>query len=119
MFVRTLAESIKFVAGDNTVLRELLNPLKDPLAIKYSLAHAVLSPGQTSTLHRLKSSEVYFILAGTGRMYIDQESRIVNVGDTIYIPPLSSQKIENIGENKLEFICIVDPAWKAEDEVLL
>jgi len=31
----------------------------------------------------------------------------------------SKQCIENIGKNELKFLCIVDPAWKHEDETIL
>lgn len=34
----------------------------------------------------------------------------------IYIPPHSKQFIENNGSVNLKFLCIVDPAWKPEDE---
>jgi len=37
----------------------------------------------------------------------------------IYIPPNSVQRIKNIGPNDLIFLCIVDPAWKPEDEELV
>jgi mannose-6-phosphate isomerase-like protein (cupin superfamily) len=37
-------------------------------------------------------------------------------GNTIYIPPDTRQYIHNSGRIDLKFICIVDPAWKEEDE---
>ena len=85
----------------------------------YSLAHARLGPGEASRPHRLKtSSEVYFILEGRGRMEIDGESAKVGPGMAIYIPPGSTQHIENRGDGPLAFLCIVHPSWKKEDEVL-
>lgn len=29
------------------------------------------------------------------------------------------QYLENTGKNNLKFLCIVDPAWKKEDEAIL
>jgi mannose-6-phosphate isomerase-like protein (cupin superfamily) len=94
----------------------LLHPDKAELALRYSLAHAVLHPGKTSQLHSLRTSEVYYILEGIGRMHINDETEIVTPGQAIYIPPHAKQYIENIGTTDLKFLCIVDPTWRKEDE---
>ena len=119
MLIRSLKDCPEFVAGDQTKLREMLHPDKGDLELQYSLAHATLAPGMISTLHQLKSSKVYYILSGRGRMEIDGESREVKSGDTVYIQPNASQRIEAFGEEKLVFLCIVCPAWRAEDEIVL
>ena len=119
MLVRHLNDCQEFIAGDHTRLRELLHPDKQEVAINYSLAHAVLAPGETSTAHRLKSTEVYYILSGRGLMNINDKSRETEPGDAIYIPPEALQSIKNIGSEPLTFICIVDPAWQPEDEIVM
>lgn len=116
MLVRHLSECVEFTAGDNCRLREILHPDKEPLALRYSLAHAVVKPGDTTWKHRLVTSEVYYIIEGAGMMHIDGESRPVTPGCTIYIPPHAIQCITNTGTNDLVFLCIVDPAWRKEDE---
>jgi len=116
MFIKDLKDCEEFIAGDNTVLRQLLHPDKATLDIRYSLAYAVLHPGKASQPHRLKTSEVYYILEGEGIMHINDESEKVHVGQVIYIPPHAKQWIENIGTSDLTFLCIVDPAWRPEDE---
>lgn len=119
MLIKDLQKCKEFVAGDNVKLRELLHPDKDGLEIHYSLAHAVVKPGETSYKHRLKISEVYYILEGEGMVYIDNESAMVCSGQAIYIPLNSIQYIKNIGQVDLKFLCIVDPAWRKEYEVVL
>lgn len=119
MFIRDLSKLKAFIAGDHTVLRELFNPLKDDLELRYSLAHAVVKPGQITKNHSLKTSEVYYILQGIGVMHIDSETAKVKTGQAIYIPPKSKQQIQNTGKKDLVFLCIVDPAWKPEDETVL
>jgi mannose-6-phosphate isomerase-like protein (cupin superfamily) len=106
----------EFTAGDNCTIREILHPEKAKLALRYSLAHAVVAPGQTTWLHSLRTSEVYYILSGEGTMHTDGESRPVIPGDTVYIPPNAKQQITNSGPVDLVFLCIVDPAWRKEDE---
>lgn len=118
MLIRKLLDCPEFVAGDGTQLRELLHPDKQDLALRYSLAHAVLPVGQVSTPHALITSEVYYILAGQGEMSIDGETSPVEPGDAVYIPPHARQHIRNTGDGPLVFICLVDPAWRQEDETV-
>jgi len=119
MLVRRLRDCEQFVAGDRSILRELLHPDKADVAIRYSLARARVAPGEKTKAHRLKTAEVYYILSGRGRMHIDAETTAVDVDCAIYIPPGSVQHIANTGKDDLLFLCIVDPAWREADEEVL
>lgn len=116
MYIKDLKNCEEFTAGDNSILRELLHPDKASLDLRYSLAHAVVKPGQTTAPHRIRNSEVYYILEGEGIMTIDGETEKVHPGQAIYIPPRGRQFIYNCGNTNLIFLCIVDPAWRKEDE---
>jgi len=118
MLIRKLNDCAEFVAGDGTLLRELLHPDKQPVALRYSFAHAIVPPGQTSVPHALKTSEIYYILSGRGEMTIEGETQPLEPGDLVYIPPGAKQFAHNPGTEPLAFICIVDPAWRMEDEVV-
>lgn len=119
MLIRRLSKCEEFAAGDGSLLRELLHPDKCDVAVRYSLAHAEVAPGERTKAHRLTTAEVYYILSGQGRMHIDAESDRVEAGCAVYIPPGAAQHIENTGRNDLVFLCIVDPAWRQEDEDVL
>jgi mannose-6-phosphate isomerase-like protein (cupin superfamily) len=122
MLIRRLQERKLITALDNTSVREILNPEHDAqhLFLNYSLAHAMLRPEERSLPHKFHSaSEVYYILKGRGIMHIDDENAVVLPGDTIHIPPQAVQWIESQGEEDLEFLCIVDPAWKPNAEELI
>lgn len=119
MAVIRLQDCAEFTAGDGCRLREILHPDKQDIALRYSLAHATVSPGQTTTPHRLRTSEVYYIITGQGRMTIDGDDTNVGPSDTVYIPPRAVQSITNTGREDLVFVCIVDPAWRVEDEEVL
>jgi mannose-6-phosphate isomerase-like protein (cupin superfamily) len=119
MFKRDFHSCKEIIAGDETILRELLHPDRDDLSIHYSIAHAMVKPGRSSLPHKLKTSEVYYILEGKGIMHVDDESAEVHAGLAIYIPPNSKQFIENTGNYDLKFLCIVDPAWRPENEEIL
>jgi len=119
MLIKDLAKSRRFLSGDRAVLRELLHPDKSPLALRYSLAHAVVRAGKKTLPHRMATSEVYYILSGRGVMHVDDAVERVRPGQAVYIPPGSLQFIENPGRSDLAFLCIVDPAWRPEDEEVL
>lgn len=119
MLKRTLAECQEFLAGDHTVLRELLHPAKQAVQLGYSLAHGKVAPGRRSKAHALVSSEVYYFLAGQGRFTIGEQTRPVEAGAVVYVPPGATQWLENTGATDVEFLCLVDPAWRAEDETIL
>lgn len=119
MIIKDLKSCEEFTAGDGTRIREILRPLGKKLAIRYSLAHATLKSGERSIPHRLATSEVYYILGGSGIMHIDGETEVVRAHETVYIPPNSVQYIENREKGDLVFLCIVDPAWRVEDEEVL
>ena len=119
MLVKDLNDCDEFMAGDGSLLRQLLHPDKANISCRYSLCHAAVKPGQTTRPHRLQTSEVYYILEGQGLMSIDGESEAVRPGQVIYIAPHSTQYIQNAGSSDLLFLCIVDPAWRKEDEEVL
>jgi len=116
MLLKHVKDCEELIAGDDSILHELLHPQKEDLQIRYSLAHAKVPPGRATKPHRLKASEVYYIMAGNGLMHIDKESFEVSPDSAVYIPPNSSQYIENTSDSDLIFLCIVDPAWRKEDE---
>ena len=66
MFINYLKDCREFVAGDDSILRELLHPAhrmggeKTALQIRYSLAHAEVRVGQMTKPHKLRAAEVYY-----------------------------------------------------------
>lgn len=116
MVVKHLRDCPEFTAGDDSRLRELFHAGKGDFAFRYSLARAVVAKGAKTAPHTLKTSEVYYMLEGEGRMHVGAETAAVGPGDAVYIPPNALQYIENTGAGELAFLCIVDPAWRREDE---
>jgi mannose-6-phosphate isomerase-like protein (cupin superfamily) len=119
MLIKDRQSCAYFRAVDHTLLCELLHPARETeaLALRCSIAHAIVKPGETTLPHRLKSSaEVYYILEGEGIILCEHESARIHSGQAIYIPPTATQQIHNPGSTDLEFLCIVDPMWRREDE---
>ena len=120
MIRKNIQEEAPFTAGDDTLIREVLHPVNDGLGMNYSLAYATLEPGKASRPHVLRSSsEVYIIRRGRGRAFIGEEVAEAGPGEVVFIPAGARQYIENVGEEPLEFWCIVSPPWNGEDELLV
>ncbi len=119
MLIKDIQQCSEIVGFDGSCIRELLHADEVGGQIRYSIAHAELPVGKTALLHRLTTSEVYFILRGQGKMRIEDEWVPVHPDQVIYIPPQSRQALMNTGSEPLCFLCIVDPPWCAENEQVL
>ncbi len=120
MLIKDVNRCQQFVAGDKSLIREVLHPKNDGIKSGFSLAHATVQKGGKTVPHRLKNSvEVYYIIQGRGVMHIDDEAEEIRENQAVFIPPGSVQWIENTGDEDLVFICVVSPPWSEEDEEVL
>lgn len=119
MLVKKLKDLDRIEGGEGTVISQIFHPHNTLNGIRYSVSHSIISSGKKSKPHKMRSSEIHYILQGQGIMHIDEETQEVSKNDAIYIPPFSKQYIENNGSEDLKFLCIVDPAWRQEDETIL
>jgi len=119
MSIRKSSEIETILGSEGTKIKQYFHPHNTLNGIGYSLAHFTLESGKKSTLHKIKSSEIYYILEGEAILTIDNETYQLKKDDSIYVPPSSKQYIENAGKLDLRFLCIVEPAWKPEDETIL
>ncbi|MBN1431200.1 MAG: cupin domain-containing protein [Methanomicrobiaceae archaeon] len=123
MIVRDIKKAEYFTAGDGCTLCELLHPDREakkgvaPIRMNASIAHAFVRAGEKTVPHRMReSTEIYYIIAGSGIMHIDGEEQEVCPGQAVYIPPGSVQWIECSGDHDLELLAVADPRWREEDE---
>ena len=113
IFTKHLDESIELDSIFGCKIKELIHPQSDPVETSYSLAYGRIPPGQSGELHHLENSnEVYFILRGEGRIRVGQELTTIAEGMSIFVPKGEKQQLTNIGEQDLDFLCIVEPFWR-------
>lgn len=107
-----------FVTKDASEIREILAPRNSSIK-NQSLAEARLAPRKTTEEHyHVRTEEIYYVLRGRGRMWIESESRDVVAGDGIAILPGRKHRIENTGAGELVFLCCCAPAYTHGDTVL-
>ena len=118
MDVVNLDAAPAFVTKDGSEIRELLAHRNSAIR-NQSLAEARLPVGASTQEHyHPQAEEIYFITAGTGRMRIEGEERVVGVGDAIAIPPGQRHKLWNTGPEVLRLLCCCAPGYENDDTVI-
>ena len=82
-----------------------------------SIARARVRAGETTRWHRVAgTAERYVVIEGTGRVEVGSlPPQDVGVGDVVLIPPSCRQRIANVGDGDLVFLCICTPRFRPED----
>ena len=119
MSIQKNSEIQSIQGNEGTKIKQYFHPHNTLNGINYSIAQFTLESGKQSKLHKIKSSEIYYILEGSAILTVDGEPYNIQKDDSVYVSPNSKQFIKNVGSDDLRFLCIVEPAWKAENEVLL
>ena len=111
-------DAVPFTTADGSTIRELLAHRNSSIR-KQSLAEARLAPGAATTPHHhANTEEIYYILSGTAEMTLLQETRPVEAGDAIAIPPGQRHTIRNTGSDELVFLCTCAPGYEHDDTFL-
>jgi mannose-6-phosphate isomerase-like protein (cupin superfamily) len=119
MEVRNIARVPSFVTKDGSEIRELLAHRNSAIR-NQSLAEARVAPGETTARHyHRRTEEVYYLLAGRGRMWLDGEVQEVGAGDAIAIPCGKRHQITNVGAETLVLLCCCAPGYEHDDTVLV
>lgn len=80
-----------------------------------SIARARGVPGETTKLHHLQADEYYYILEGVGAVEVGGTSKHrVSSGDVVQIRAGETQRITNISDFDLIFLCICTPKFRPE-----
>ncbi len=103
------------------IIYELVGRGDDSGAVEqHSLAYVIIPPEKSSVRHyHQDAEETYYILKGEGWMEIDDEEFALTPGQACLIEAGEVHRIENRGEENLEFLAACAPAWTAEDSYQL
>jgi mannose-6-phosphate isomerase-like protein (cupin superfamily) len=108
--IRRADPSRESLTRENCVILELANDPGDP---DVSIARARVLPGETTEWHRVKDiDERYVIVRGKGKVEVgDLPPAVVCEGDVVRIPANTPQRITNVGEVDLVFLCVCSPRF--------
>ena len=70
----------------------------------------LMEPGDEIRRHRHDYEEAYFVITGTGRMYLEGEGEIpLEPGLAVYVPPERVHGQVNDGDEPLHILCSLAP----------
>ena len=107
-----------FVTKDGSEIRELMAH-RNSACERSSLAEATVPPDKATEAHRHpRTEEIYYVLAGAGRIRLGGEEADIRAGDAILIPPDTCHQVVNPGPDRLVFLCVCVPAYEDDDTVM-
>jgi mannose-6-phosphate isomerase-like protein (cupin superfamily) len=109
-----------FITADGSLIRELAGRAgTGSNARKQSLAEARLEPGQETAEHfHPQAEELYYFVAGEGRMRLGEDEAPVARGDCVVIGPGTPHKLWNTGTAPLVLLCCCAPGYSDDDTVM-
>ena len=109
-----------FITRDGSTIRELAGPATNGARYQ-SLAEATLPPGRETIAHyHPVAEELYYVVAGSGRLRVHTDEQDVEPGDCVVIPPGQPHKLWNTSSAEdLVILCCCAPPYAHEDTVLL
>jgi mannose-6-phosphate isomerase-like protein (cupin superfamily) len=108
-----------FTTLDGSGIRELAGPAWTK-ARNQSLAEATVPPGgETAEHYHPRTEELYYFVAGEGRMRLGEEEDEVRAGDCVVIAPGTPHKLWNPSPSEpLVLLCCCAPAYSDDDTVM-
>jgi len=107
-----VTDSPDAIAPDGSEIRYLVLD-----ASRASLVVVTLQPSGVSRPVRHRTvEEIWYFLAGAGRVWLDGEVRDVRPGSTVVIPTGRAFQFECSGEEPLRFLCYTAPPWPGDEE---
>ncbi|UCG92091.1 MAG: cupin domain-containing protein [candidate division WOR-3 bacterium] len=73
-----------------------------------------IEPGGEQKIHHHTPEQIYYILEGSGRMTVEDETARVGPGDCIFIPSTTPHGLKNDGNVLLKYFSAAAPSFDRE-----
>lgn len=87
----------------NTLFRRLL-PWRGMVRTPWGGAWATIAAGEASELYKHDEEEIAIVVAGSGEMRVDNETRPIKKGDVVYFQPYCEHVVTNTSQEQLEVL---------------
>jgi len=105
-------ESERHWIEEGCFIQEILNHS----GVASSIARAWVPVGMTTIWHTVAVHECYVIESGCGLVELDHQPGFdVVAGDNVSIAPHTPQRIHNMGDKELVFLCLCTPRFTPEN----
>ena len=104
---------------DDSLIRERVHPSLHQNK-NQSLAEAIIPAHSQTQRHYHKSTEeIYFVLQGQAKMFLNNEIFLIQSGDSIVIPAGQHHSLNNAYDEELIILCCCSPAYSHDDTFLV
>lgn len=90
-------------------LKVLLSPVLHPSLKLLAVGQSILPPGGKSDDHAHAEGEMFYALAGTGRLKTSSGEALLTPGTAIWSPPGESHQLINDGKETLKILWVLSP----------
>lgn len=88
-------------------------------SLNVKVKRIIINSGQApSYQYHYKRMEHWIVVKGTGILTLDDIDRVVNAGESIFIPRLAKHQLKNTGIEDLEFIEVQTGEYFGEDDIV-
>jgi mannose-6-phosphate isomerase-like protein (cupin superfamily) len=109
-----------FITLDGSTIRELAGRVSRAAADQQSLAEAIVPAGGETIEHlHHASEEIYYFIAGHGRMRLGDDEQDVSAGDCVAIAPGTPHKLWAAADGDLVLLCACAPPYRDDDTQLI
>ena len=108
MYKRNIAEVRK--GRKPGILSHILLQKGDHPGTEVAVAWVEVEPGAVQNPHCHAPAQVYLIIAGVGRVLVDDEEQDVQEGDLVYVPPNAMHGVRNTGTKFLTYVSVATPS---------
>jgi len=84
-------------------------------AVQMTTTLVEIQPGGKQRIHQHRPEQIYFIIEGSGKMTLGNESRLVEKDDCIFIPSNEPHGLENIGQTLIKYFSTAAPSFTREE----
>jgi len=74
-----------------------------------------MEPGGFQQVHSHHPEQMYYILEGSGKMTVDEETFTVSAGDCVYFRSNARHGLENSGSTQLRYLSAASPSFTLEE----
>jgi quercetin dioxygenase-like cupin family protein len=96
-------------------IRHLVAPWTHVKSEHLWVGTTAVEPGFTSNAHKHDTQEeIFYCLAGTGELRVDDVGVPMEPGDVLLIPPGKTHQVVNLGKDVFKLLAIVSPYFVKE-----
>ena len=83
------------------------------------MKHITVDPQGALSLQLHKHrAEHWVIVEGTGRVTVGAETKVLGANQSVYIPPETKHRLENVGDGPLRIIEVQSGSYLGEDDIV-